>query len=160
MIAHVSNYELMLYTFLMKMLSGIAVDLAYVARGITPARPKCLSILLVQSMNANLRYNWHPATVCKVPANCVLCVFSNTFFAEKLSQSVPLGYEEVTDMCKIRMSFVKGWGMNYRRQTITDTPCWVEVHLNTPLRWLDSVLTQMELLGPSPATEEGHLGTR
>lgn len=112
---------------------------------------QCLSdvSIFVQSPLSNSIYHWDTETVCKVPKDAEMVVFNNQVFADKLVSSVKQGYEAVyhlTQFCTFRISFVKGWGGNYRRQTITSTPCWIEVQLNGPLGWLDKVLSHM----PSP----------
>lgn len=84
--------------------------------------------------------------VTKITHGASVKVFSTPQFSKLLSNAAPQGFEAVyklTGYCSFRVSFVKGWGRNYKRQSILKAPCWVEVQLNGPLQWIDKVLRQM-----------------
>jgi len=103
--------------------------------------------VFIQSPNCNQRYGWDLTTVVKVPNGCNLAIFDTEAFSRTLADSIAGGFEEVykmARMCSIRMSFVKGWGQEYRRQSIMNTPCWVEIQLTAPLKWIDEVLKEIE----------------
>uniref|UniRef100_A0A670K795 Mothers against decapentaplegic homolog n=1 Tax=Podarcis muralis TaxID=64176 RepID=A0A670K795_PODMU len=109
---------------------------------------ECLSKtpVFVQSLMCNQRYGVLPNTVIKIPKECNLKIFRKDVFGESLSKAATRGFEAVYQlmkMCIIRMSFVKPWGLEHKRQTLASVPCWIEIHLNGPLQWLDKVLNRL-----------------
>ena len=51
--------------------------------------------------------------------------------------------DDLKRLCLLRFSFVKGWGPDYPRKTIKETPCWCEIQLNRPLQLLDKILNSL-----------------
>ena len=51
-----------------------------------------------------------------------------------------IGVDDLRRFCILSMSFVKGWGLDYPRNSIKNCPCWIEVHLHRALQLLDEVL--------------------
>ncbi|XP_048477961.1 mothers against decapentaplegic homolog 4 isoform X1 [Plutella xylostella] len=65
-----------------------------------------------------------------------------------LTAAAGIGVDDLRRLCIVRLSFVKGWGPDYPRSSIKETPCWVEVHLHRALQLLDEVLHTMPIDGP------------
>lgn len=77
----------------------------------------------------------------------LLYQYRNIFVAG-LTAAAGIGVDDLRRLCILRLSFVKGWGPDYPRNSIKDTPCWVEVHLHRALQLLDEVLHTMPIDGP------------
>ncbi len=56
-----------------------------------------------------------------------------------------IGVDDLRRLCILRLSFVKGWGPDYNRKSIKETPCWIEVHLHRALQLLDEVLHSIQM---------------
>jgi len=67
-----------------------------------------------------------------------------------LTVAAGIGVDDLRRLCILRLSFVKGWGPDYPRNSIKETPCWIEVHLHRALQLLDEVLHTMPIDGPRP----------
>ncbi len=82
---------------------------------------ECLSdaSVFVQSRNLNEVRSFASNTVVKVTPGLSVKVFEDKTFAQLLHDAIPHGFEavyELTHMCTVRLSFVKGWGAEYHRQ--------------------------------------------
>uniref|UniRef100_A0A3B4WL31 Mothers against decapentaplegic homolog n=1 Tax=Seriola lalandi dorsalis TaxID=1841481 RepID=A0A3B4WL31_SERLL len=66
--------------------------------------------------------------------------------AVSVCSAAGLGVDDLRRLCIVRLSFVKGWGCDYPRQSIKDTPCWLEVHLHRALQLLDQVLHTLPIM--------------
>lgn len=53
--------------------------------------------------------------------------------------------DDLRKMCRLRFSFVKGWGPDYPRKAILETPCWCEIQLNRPLQFLDQLINSLSV---------------
>ncbi|MEQ2170716.1 hypothetical protein GOODEAATRI_003205 [Goodea atripinnis] len=89
----------------------------------------------------------YPSAYIKVRQEHILLLQG---FLQSLSAAAGIGVDDLRRLCILRMSFVKGWGPDYPRQSIKETPCWIEIHLHRALQLLDEVLHTMPIADPQP----------
>ena len=56
-----------------------------------------------------------------------------------------INVDDLRRLCRLRFSFVKGWGADYPRKHILETPCWCEIQLNRPLQYLDQIINGLSV---------------
>ncbi|EYC11474.1 hypothetical protein Y032_0050g1931 [Ancylostoma ceylanicum] len=114
----------------------------------------CESPMFVQAPLHAKRLNDDTATVYRLSGvaegddveNRTIDIFDEAVFEELLQEARQQGYRHVyalQNLCICRVSFVKGFGKSYRRTTILDTPCWIEIHFVNYLQRLDEVLSTL-----------------
>lgn len=64
-----------------------------------------------------------------------------------------IGADALRSWCVVRLSFAKGWGQDYNKKTIKETPCWLEIQINRGLQLLDVVLRNAPASEPKTMTE-------
>lgn len=69
------------------------------------------------------------------------------------SEAAGVGVDDLQRLCNLRLSFVKGWGPDYRRLDIKETPCWIQIQLHRcvpPFMVAPLSLSTLQLSGFSP----------
>ncbi|NWW73917.1 SMAD4 protein, partial [Climacteris rufus] len=84
----------------------------------------------------------------RAPGDAVHKIYPSAYIKVSLSAAAGIGVDDLRRLCILRMSFVKGWGPDYPRQSIKETPCWIEIHLHRALQLLDEVLHTMPIADP------------
>ncbi|KHJ97009.1 MH2 domain protein [Oesophagostomum dentatum] len=62
---------------------------------------------------------------------------------DKLDEEAKKGADDMKRFCVARISFVKGWGPDYSRKTISECPCWIEVKMNRAFQYLDELMHEI-----------------
>jgi MAD (mothers against decapentaplegic) family protein 4 len=86
-------------------------------------------------------------------AQAVAVAGSSAGLVPTVTSLAGVGVDDLRKLCILRLSFVKGWGPDYPRQTIKQTPCWIEIHLHRALQILDHVLHSLPGDDFRPAAE-------
>ncbi|TKR83267.1 hypothetical protein L596_016888 [Steinernema carpocapsae] len=59
---------------------------------------------------------------------------------KELVKSSEWKMDDFVKLCSIRVSFIKGWGPDYNRKSVSDCPVWIDIQVNRAMQLLDEVL--------------------
>lgn len=109
---------------------------------------RCLKLAATMQLQANQNNNnANNNTNNTNPANSSVNVQNNGPNANNSSNNNNnnVNVDDLRRLCRLRFSFVKGWGPDYPRKSILETPCWCEIQLNRPLQYLDQLINSLSV---------------
>uniref|UniRef100_A0AC34FGL6 MH2 domain-containing protein n=1 Tax=Panagrolaimus sp. ES5 TaxID=591445 RepID=A0AC34FGL6_9BILA len=88
----------------------------------------------------------HVSTVYRLPPSTRIILFDFETFNSVMSKSCEtLSWNDsniLQKLASVKISFGKGFGKEYRRTTVEQTPCWLHIVLIDPIRIIDQFLMQ------------------
>ncbi|CEF64630.1 Mothers against decapentaplegic homolog 3 [Strongyloides ratti] len=106
---------------------------------------KCKSPIFIQCPMQGAISGTDPACVYRLSPGSEICIYDNEIFSTMLRRAEGImGLVNLQQYYQTRISFIKGWGENYRRKSITDSPCWLEILIIKPMLMIDSIMMEID----------------
>uniref|UniRef100_A0A0N5B1S4 MH2 domain-containing protein n=1 Tax=Strongyloides papillosus TaxID=174720 RepID=A0A0N5B1S4_STREA len=106
---------------------------------------KCKSPIFIQCPMQGGISGTDPACVYRLSPGSEICIYDHEVFSRMLRKAEGMvGLINLQQYYQTRISFIKGWGENYRRKCITDSPCWLEILVIKPMLMIDSIMMEMD----------------
>lgn len=103
------------------------------------------------SKNCNVENQLNQHSVVKLEAGKSYKMFDHKIFEDLLQEALKSEEEKkferlfsLIEHCIIKLSFTKGWGSLYKRQDVSSTPCWIDIHLLKYYELIDQYLPQVK----------------
>uniref|UniRef100_A0A0N4Z6K3 MH2 domain-containing protein n=1 Tax=Parastrongyloides trichosuri TaxID=131310 RepID=A0A0N4Z6K3_PARTI len=107
---------------------------------------KCKSPIFIQCPMQGVISGTDPSCVYRLSPGTDLTIYDNNLFNNMLMKTKNdgnIGLINLQQYYQTRISFIKGWGENYRRKSITDSPCWLEILILKPMMMIDNLMMEM-----------------
>ncbi len=106
---------------------------------------RCLKLAATMQLQANQNNSNSNNSANSNPANSSVNVQNINSNSNNNNNNNNVNVDDLRRLCRLRFSFVKGWGPDYPRKSILETPCWCEIQLNRPLQYLDQLINSLSV---------------